>query len=226
MNVLTKKMEELCLFYLFTQHTKGIETMCRVTLSKVKNHVAQLSASQFRLLAIKPVQLVRECLTRNLVEVVQGAFFIKLNDTCPCASTPSHYLVRTSAIHWYGDVVHLPLLPKSREWLTNLMQETSRIRRLRIYDYQPPPSQAFSLQELKEQERREPVELYNWLEGWLQTILMYTFLLWIAIRSVVRTCRRLRSRMRTESPGLSRGTIPSRELMPSVRYPSVQLLPR
>ena len=94
MNVLTKKTEE------------------QVTLSKVKNHVAQLSASQFRLLAIEPVQLVRECLTGNLNEVVQGVVFIKLNETCPRASTPSHYLVQTSAIHGYGDVVHLPLLPK------------------------------------------------------------------------------------------------------------------
>ena len=226
MNVLSKKTEELCLFNLFTQNTKGIEATCRVTLSKVKNHVAQLSASQFRLLAIEPVQLVKECLTGNLVEVVQGVIFITLNETCPCASTPSHYLVRTSAIHGYGDVVHLPLLPKSREWLTSLVQETSWIRRLRIYDYQPLPSQALSLQELKEQEKREPVELYNWMEGWVQTILMYVFLLWIVIRSVVRTCRWLRSRMRTKDPGLGRGTLPSRELVPGVRYPSVQLLPR
>ena len=187
--------------------------------------MAQLSALQFRLLAIEPVQLVKECLTGNRVEVVQGVIFITLNETCPRASTPSHYLVWTSAIHGYGDVAHLPLLPKSREWLTNLVQETSWIRRLRIYDYQPLPSQALSLQELKEQEKREPVELYNWLEGWVQTMLMYMFLLWIAIRSVVRTCRWLRSRMRTKDPGLGRGTLPSQELVPGVRYPSVHLLP-
>ena len=88
MNVLSKKTEELCLFNLFTQNTKGIETTCRVTLSKVKNHVAQLSASQFRLLAIELVQLVKECLTGNRVEVVQGVIFITLNETCPRASTP------------------------------------------------------------------------------------------------------------------------------------------
>ena len=128
MNVLTKKTEELCLFNLFTQNTKGIETICRVTLSKVNNHVAQLSTSQFRLLAIELLQLVQECLTGNLVKVVQGVVFIKLNETCPRASTPSHYLLQIWAIQGYGDVVHLPLLPKSRKWLTNLVQETSWIR--------------------------------------------------------------------------------------------------
>jgi len=181
MNAVSKVPRSLCLFNLFQQRVQGIEETCQIYLSEVKNHVSQVSASRFRILARDETELVMDCLGGKEVIPIRGVSFVNLTDECPRASTPTHILMRTASLLEVEKLVALPFSNASETWLHGLVDVVRQPSFFSLNEWGAfLPAGPTQLQDLRRSYSERPLRVYRFIEGIVQSLLMFAFLGWAA----------------------------------------------
>ena len=123
MNLVNKDLKSLCLYNIYSQTPNFIEDTCEVKVTYLRNHAVQLSTSLYRILAVKPVQLVMDCKTGSNITTISGVHLLRLTEACPKASTADFLFVRTPDLVGYHELITLPLLSQAKEWLGEMSKE-------------------------------------------------------------------------------------------------------
>ena len=116
-NLLSKRLQSLCLFNLFVQDPLAVEETCEVSVSKLRTHAVQIDAFRYRLMTAGPTQLVFECTTGKNTTLVEGITLVELTEDCPSASTSDYLFVRTPDLYEQRDIIDLPVLTQTNQWL-------------------------------------------------------------------------------------------------------------
>ena len=124
-NVLHKHLGRLCLFNIFQQDAAAIERTCRVLVDSVTDHATQVSGSQFRVLAAKPVPLTFDCgfHSKTKVITIEGVYLLNLTAECPQANTPTHLFLRNAHVSEFRDLMAMPFTIPTNTWLGELRDE-------------------------------------------------------------------------------------------------------
>ena len=210
MNLLNKDLHSLCLYNLYNQDPKKIEKTCRVTISKAISHAVQISNSLYRILAARPVQLVRECRTGNNITTIQGVHLLRLTEECPKASTPHHLFIRTpDLLVGLRKIITLPLLTQSREWLGEVAKELDLKSAFRGIEELTDDGSKVPLGKIREHLATRTYSLYKEIEGYIVAFVAYAVLAYVTGRGLWFVFKHPRFRVRRARGG--------RQL--AVRYP-------
>ena len=191
-NVIYKDLKTLCLYNLFQQDSEQIENTCEVILDTASNHAIQLTGSIFRLFAHDPVTVTLDCpqLDKHEAIVIEGAYILTLNQTCPRASTPSHLFIRTTQTTTVGQIVHLPTMTIADNWLSELAEDLNAhdvpemVETIQI-DTPGPVSVNRFKQYLRTTSSRQLYSAVNYAQYGV-TILVILLLLYIVMRLIFR----------------------------------------
>ena len=220
-NVLTKRLDMLCLYNLFHQKMEQIESTCEVVLDTIDNHAIQVSGDTFRIFAQNPVQLSVNCHTDTKVETIVGVYMLTLNKTCPRANTPTHLFVRNSQASVTGEIVSLPSVAKVENWLGTLVEGLDSIdvpSIVRDIQYQHPGP--VSISQFRQHLEDRPINLILRIVHYVQygvTAFVVTAVFYFAFRYC---CRLIRPRLPWEMPYIVFGSRPSPHTNPIEYQPA------
>ena len=178
MNLLNKNLETLCLYNLYSQSTAQIEKTCKVEISLLNSHAVQISTSLYRILTIKPMQLVRDCITGSNVTTIQGVYMLTLTTECPKASTPEHLFIRTPELLLGSqELITLPLLSRSKEWLGEVDREVDFSQIITSMSNMPSLSPSIPLQKFRQHLEHRHYSIYKVVEHYIIVGVAYCILL-------------------------------------------------
>ena len=201
MNLLNKNLEILCLYNLFTQTTYQIEKTCKVDVSLLRSHAVQVSASMYRIMTDKPIMLTMDCKNGHNSTIIRGIFHLQLSDECPKASTPDHLFVRTpDLLLGTQELIALPLLSQSKEWLGEINRELDLSSVLESIDSVPGLDRTVPLRTFREHIHKRTFRMYKFVEGLVIAAVTYSVLTIFLVMGVRQCCQKLkRERTRRRS---------------------------
>ena len=182
MNLLNKNLESLCLYNLYSQSTTQIEKTCKVDISMLQSHAVQISTSLYRIITIKPLQLVRDCKTGSNVTTIQGVYMLTLTSDCPKASTPEHLFIRTPELLLGSqELITLPLLSRSKEWLGEVDREVDFSQILTSMTSMPVPPTSIPLQKFRQYLTHRHYNTYQSIEHYIIVSVAYSTIIIVLV---------------------------------------------
>ena len=173
MNLVNKELKSLCLYNIYSQTINHIEDTCEVKIKYLRNHAVQLSTSLYRILAVKPVQLVMDCKAGSNVTTISGVHLLRLTEDCPKASTNEFLFVRTPDLVGYHELITLPLLSQAKEWLGDMSKELDLTEAMKSMEDPDVPEPSIPLRKFRNKLRGRDMEVYKIVESYLTTIVTY-----------------------------------------------------
>ena len=146
MNLVNKDLKSLCLYNIYSQTPSFIEQTCEAQVGYHRNHAVQLSTSLYRILAMRPVQLVMDCKTGSNITTISGVHLLQLTEACPKASTSEFLIVRTPDLIGFHELITLlvsSLLSQAKEWLGEMSRELDLTAVMKTMDNDDFPHPAF-----------------------------------------------------------------------------------
>lgn len=181
-HVVTKDLDSMCLYALYNQNLINIESLCKVVVLQAASHAIQLDGNTFRVLESQPTQLIKQCSKKGRVVIVDGEYILKLDDECPTASTKSHYFERDKTVMSSGQILSIPLLPESSNWIKTIRDEfQSTDMKEILQDIKYEVNGPVSLERLRRVVREQEYNRYLTYLWYVQLVLTFLALLYILL---------------------------------------------
>ena len=138
---------------------------------------------------------------------------LRLTEDCPKASTSTHIFRRNPDITTSFDLISLPLLAQSANWLGEVARELDLREAMESMKRTLPSIESVPLVEFRERIDQLPYSKYRRIEGYLLTFVLYLVLLCtlaIATKFIIRIIRKCNTcYFSSRDPNTSEPTAPT-----------------